>query len=347
MRLLILTQIVDKNDLYLGFFHRWVEKLAAHYEHIHVICLKEGIHALPSNVSVHSLGKSKVKGLEKLKYVFNFYKHIWRERSNYDAVFVHMNQEYVLLGGLLWKILGKRIYMWRNHYAGTWLTNLAVILSDKVFCTSQFSYTARFKKTQLMPVGVDIDLFHPLENVVRKPRSILFYARMSPSKHPDILMEALGILKKKNIDFSAHFYGTALPKDVQYVESLKKQVHDLDLEDTVSFSPGVPHGEGPCIFSSHEIFVNLGGSGMYDKMLFEAAASGCLTLAASKDFAREIGDPRLSFAENDTHDLAEKLTALLALSPSECEAITKKTSALVFRNDLSSLAHHLVLAIKS
>ena len=322
--------------------------LTPHYEHVHIICLKEGNHALPQNVSVYSLGKEREMGWGKtVRYIIQFFRIVFRERKNYDAVFVHMNQEYVLLGAPLWKMLGKRVYLWRNHYAGTWLTNLAGALSTKVFCTSPYSYTARFRKTILMPVGVDTDLFRPMKDIIRKSRSILFYARMSPSKHPDILMEALGILKKKNVDFSASFYGTALPRDEGYLRSLQKRVSDLDLNDCVSFFPGVPQYEGSRIFSAHEIFVNLGGSGMYDKMIFEAAASGCIVLAASKDFAREIEDPRLSFIENDAHDLAQKLTTLIALSSSEREGLIRKTTALVSKNNLASLTDHLAKAIKS
>ena len=57
MRLLICTQAIDKNDPILGFFHRWVIEFAKHFEHISVICLREGTHTLPENVSVYSLGK--------------------------------------------------------------------------------------------------------------------------------------------------------------------------------------------------------------------------------------------------------------------------------------------------
>ena len=59
MKLLIVTQIVDKNDPILGFFHRWIEEFAKHVEHIEVICLKEGKHKLPSNVHIHSIGKEQ------------------------------------------------------------------------------------------------------------------------------------------------------------------------------------------------------------------------------------------------------------------------------------------------
>ena len=104
MKLLIVTQKVDENDSILGFFHGWIAEFAKHCESVIVICLEKGEHHLPQNVNVLSLGKErfevksqKSKVLKKLTYAINFFKYIWQERKNYDVVFVHMNQEYVLL----------------------------------------------------------------------------------------------------------------------------------------------------------------------------------------------------------------------------------------------------------
>lgn len=57
MRLLVVTQAVDKQDPVLGFFHRWLEEFAKHADQLIVICLREGTHSLPSNVRIYSLGK--------------------------------------------------------------------------------------------------------------------------------------------------------------------------------------------------------------------------------------------------------------------------------------------------
>lgn len=57
MRLLIVTQKVDKNDPILGFFHRWIEEFSKHCEKLTVICLQAGEFKLPANVTVLSLGK--------------------------------------------------------------------------------------------------------------------------------------------------------------------------------------------------------------------------------------------------------------------------------------------------
>ncbi len=339
MRLLIVTQVVDRTDPFLGFFHTWLEELSKHYDHIHVICLKEGQHQLPANVTVHSLGKEE--GVSRIVYLRRFFRLVWQLRAESDAVFVHMNQEYVLLAGLLWKILGTRIYLWRNHYAGGLLTGIAVAFATKVFCTSRFSYTAKYKKTVLMPIGVDTETFKPLREAIRTPRSILFFGRFAPAKRPHVLLDALGILAKEGTDFQASFYGTALPKDAAYRGEVVRRSSEFALEGKVKFFEGVPHAQAPAIFSQHEIFVNLSSSGTYDKAIFEAAACGCLVLAASEDFETLTGKRfRLTDAE-DAPTVAEKLREILAVPESERTALAAQLRDIAKQHSLGALARAL------
>src|SRR3989339_803491 len=64
MKLLILTQKIDKNDDLLGFFYAWVGEFAKYYKKITVICLYRGESDLPENVKVLSLGKENLSSRE-------------------------------------------------------------------------------------------------------------------------------------------------------------------------------------------------------------------------------------------------------------------------------------------
>ncbi|MDQ1299434.1 MAG: hypothetical protein QG636_102 [Patescibacteria group bacterium] len=311
MRVLFVTQALDLDEPVLSTYHEWVSALANRVDHVEAICLKEGRHELPKNVRVHSLGKEDGRQ-SKMQYALRFFLLSWKLRNEYDVVFVHMNQEYILISGWLWKLLGKRVYLWRNHYAGSFLTDVTSFFCTKIFCTSRYSYTARYKKTVFMPVGVDVGRFIARAGVVRKPQSILFFSRMSPSKRPEILLEVLALLKEKDVSFTASFYGSPLPEDVPYYEGLKRLAEEKDLNDVVSFFSGVVNKEAPDVFQAHEIFVNCSRSGMFDKVLFEAAASGCLVLAVSEDLGREAGSEFI-FDEADPTDLAEKIEKWLAI----------------------------------
>ena len=101
MKLLFITQVVDKEDAVLGFVHGWLIELACIFDHIHVICLEKGSVELPANITLHSLGKEE--GVSRLEYLKRFYSLVFKLRPEYDGVFVHMNSEYVILAGPLWR----------------------------------------------------------------------------------------------------------------------------------------------------------------------------------------------------------------------------------------------------
>jgi len=337
MKLLLITQTVDKKDTFLSFMHAWINKFASEYETITVVCLKSGEHQFPKNVRVLSLGKETL--VSRFKYVKNFYKYIFSENKNYDTVLVHMNQEYIILGGIFWKIMGKNIFMWRNHHMGNWITNIAVGFCKKVFCTSRFSYTARFKKTILMPVGVDINVFKTKENTQRIPNSILFIGRIAPVKKLDILIDALDILNKQNINFTASFVGDPVSKDLEYYDSLKKKITSLNLVESVSFFNGVSNDATVDVYNKHDICVNLSPSGMFDKTIFEAMACGALSISSNTNLINEISEV-LIFKEESVEDLASKFASLFLLSNDEKNSLRRQTREYVEK-------HHSLISLST
>lgn len=269
MKLLVVTQKVDKDDPILGFFHAWLIEFSKAFESVVVICLEKGQYNLPSNIKILSLGKEQNgqhRMLAKEKYVWRFYQYIWRERGNYDAVFVHMNQEYVLLAGDMWRLLGKKVYLWRNHAQGNLLTSLAVLLSHKVFYTSPQSFTARFKKAVQMPVGIDTDFFKPDPTVARNPNSTLFLGRISPIKK---VLEFIDWAESKG--YRGTIAGPILPIDKEYGEVVKHRM----LDTKIKYIGPVNQDEARRLYQTNEIYANFTLSGSMDKTIFEAAACGC------------------------------------------------------------------------
>lgn len=345
MKLLILTQKVDREDSVLGFFHNWILKLSQEFEKTTVICLEKGKVDLPKNVRIFSLGKEN--GESKLKYVSNFYKYVWCERKNYDAVLVHMNQEYVLLGCIFWKIWGKKVYMWRNHSYGNFMTRIAVALSEKVFCTSPSSYTARFKKTVIMPVGIDTEVFKSeTRNTKSETRNkILFLSRIAPIKKPDILIETLKILKEKNIDFVCNFYGDSLPKDNTYFEMIKNKVKEYGLDTIVIFNEAVANYETPKIYYDHKIFINLTPSGSMDKTILEAVLCGCIPIVLN-DYFRDIFESEMLTSEN-AYNLSAKIEYWLQARGEDVIKSQDKLQKYVLENhSLNALIEKLCIIIK-
>lgn len=183
MKLLICTQVVDVGDSDLGFFVRWIEEFSKHCEKVIVICLREGKHTLPTNVQVHSLGKET--GVSHLKYVFNFYRYIWRLRDEYDAVFVHMNPEYAVLGGPFWRLWNKHIGLWYMHKSITIKLRIATRLAQNIFTGSKESFRLQSRKVQVTGHGIDTNFFSPDTSVVRGDW-LLSVGRLMKSKRHDL-----------------------------------------------------------------------------------------------------------------------------------------------------------------
>jgi glycosyltransferase involved in cell wall biosynthesis len=343
MKLLILTQKVDCNDDVLGFFHRWLEVFSHSFEYISVICLGKGNVALPENVKVFSLGKEKK--VSRLKYLLNFYSYIWQQRNNYDVVLVHMNKEYVVMGSLFWRLWGKKVFFWYNHTHGTFSARLAGLLADKIFYTSSYSFFSNSKKAVEMPVGVDMEQFKP--HVATIPENaVLFLSRISPVKNLEILIEAAEIWDRETTHIPVHVYGNALLKDEEYFSALKKKAEPLIKKSKIIFHGSIPNAEAPNIYRKYAIVANLTQSGSFDKTIIEAMASGTLVIASNKSFEDLLPTEyhtAMVFEEKNAHAFAQKVAALVRLTPEEKAKIGAELRELVMnKHSVEHLSKRIV-----
>jgi glycosyltransferase involved in cell wall biosynthesis len=338
MKLLITTQAVDLDDPVLGFFHRWIAELAKRCETVHVICLKEGRHDLPKNVFVHTLGKET--GPSRPKYVGRFYRYIREYRKDYDAVFVHMNEEYVLLGGALWRLWGKRIVLWRNHAKGSFPTLTAAKLSHIVCYTSPSAFVARYKNSVRMPVGIDTEFFSPAQ-APSQQNSILFLGRLDPVKRVDTFVRALEALHERRVSFAATIVGDPTEKKSKYAHDVRNLASAMALEGVVSMRAGVTNTEARDLFRSHSIYCNLTPSGSFDKTIGEAMASGCIVVTQNNALQDVL--PGKLMPRDDSDDAAtQALSAALALPQSERNDIATASRTYVEReHSLTLLAERL------
>lgn len=305
MKLLILTQKMDRNDDVLGFFHDWIRELASHFENITVICLYKGEHNLPDNVRTLSLGKES--GVSRLKYLFNFYRYIWSERKNYDAVFVHMNTEYVLLGGLLWHFMGKRIALWYAHGAVTWRVRAAEFLSDMILSSSKSGFRMPSSKLIITGQGIDTDLFRPVADKKSGGKlRMISVGRIAPVKHYEQMIEAAAVLNKKGILFELTIAGQPLiDRDREYFKELHKQITENNLESKVNLIGSVPFGEVAGMYADYDLFINLSDTGSLDKAVLEAMSAGLIVLTANEAYKDAI--PGQYFLSHNPEKIAESI----------------------------------------
>lgn len=339
MKLLLFTQKVDSRDTVLGFFHTWIARFAHRYEHVTVICLEEGEHSLPENVRVLSLGKEKIPEEDqnslysKFSYIKKLYEHLQAIQGTYQSVFVHMNQEYVVLAGLYWRIKGIPVYLWRNHPYGNVATRFAVFLSHKVFCTSRSSFTARYGKTVVMPAGIDTRLYTAVLGTMRKKYAVCVVGRIAPVKHIERALEAVVEIVHSGGQVSLSIIGSPLPKDVEYYEALKKYSADNNLGSYVNFIDAVSPDKLPEIYSGHEICLNLTDEGSFDKTIVEAAACGAIPVVTNKSFLGILPDVCIA----DVHPQAIAQTIKHLLIATTQIKITKDLESFVNSQSIDSL----------
>ncbi|MEX0918559.1 MAG: glycosyltransferase family 4 protein [Candidatus Paceibacterota bacterium] len=324
MKLLIITQKVDKDDPVLGFFHRWLIEFAEDWDLITVICLQIGVVELPKNVKVYSLGKED--NVSILTYLKRFYQYIWRFRRDYDAVFVHMNQEYVLLGAWLWRLWGKKTALWYNHTSGSWLTRLAGKMVHLVFHTSAYAYTAQFNNARSMPAGIDLSRFKIIPSAEKISHSVLSLGRLAPVKGIHTLIAALNQLDQEGFPARLNIYGEADALNSDYFHRLKQSAGRR-----VKFCGSVPNYQTPEIYYHHEVFVNLTPPGNYDKTVLEAMACGLMPVVASPAFA-DIVPSALRPDASDPSSIALCLKCALVISSAEKQKLTNKFQTYVVEN---------------
>ncbi len=320
MKLLILTQKVDALDDNLGFFHRWIEEFAKRCESIIVICLYKGTHSLPQNVRVLSLGKEG--GVSRIKYLKRFYSYIVRERKNYDAVFVHMNQIYVVLGGLFWRLFGKPIGLWYAHGAVSLSLRCAALMTNKVFTSTAEGFRIATPKRHIVGQGIDTGLFIPKNDyAITVPVRLVTVGRVIPSKNIEMLVDALVILRSSDVPATLDVVGSCDRGNETYLVTLKEYIKDKGLGEAIRFTGGVPYADLPNLLLGYDIFINAGMTGSLDKALLDAAAAGLPVVSSNPAAVAFLGgDDSTGVCRPNAQSFADAIKKTIGMNETEREA---------------------------
>lgn len=342
LKILFITQKVDREDDVLGVYHEWLRRLAGQVTRLPIVCLYRGTTALPANAPVFSLGKET--NISIWQYIKNFYTYIYRLRPDYDIVFVHMNPAYILLGWLPWKLWGKKIVYWNASYKISPRMKLAAWLADRRL-TSVPEAFAVGQSVTAVGQGIDTELFRPDPTVAKAPNSILFLGRIAPVKNLEVLIDAVRILRQRGSNIFLDIVGLPESRNQKYYDELKGEAKDLERLGVVKFLGRVPNYQTPVVYNSHRIFVNLTESNSFDKSILEAMACGTLVLVSNTVYKNILGDlaNKLVFKEKTPQDLAEKIALLLTTSEDEQTKISRQLREIVVKNhNLDQLVAKLV-----
>lgn len=293
MKLLICTQVVDDVDSDLGFFVRWIQEFAKHCEKVTVVCLRKGAYALPSNVEIIELGKAS-RFLRTL--------HLWRicisRRHDYDAVFVHMNPEYSIAAGFLWRLMHKRIALWYTHKSVNLKLRIAVAFADSVFTASKESFRLKSSKVRVMGHGIDTDFFTPDLSVVRGDWA-LSVGRLMESKRHDLAI-------RRTADEGRELRIVGDGPERERLESLARE-----LGAHVHFVGGITQARLRDEYRRAAFLIHTSETGSLDKVVLEALACG-LPVRTDNQALKSLGNASPAYVR-EHHSLERLIPAIVSI----------------------------------
>ncbi|MES2087683.1 MAG: glycosyltransferase [Patescibacteria group bacterium] len=362
MRILIVTQKIDERDAVLGFMHGWIAEFSKQAESVVAICLEKGEVNLPNNVKVFSLGKEKLKitnyklkTFSRLLYSWRFVRYIVQNRNEYDAVFVHMNPEYIVLGGIFWKLFGKTVTLWYAHKSTPWHLKVALFFTDIVFTSTTSGFRLKSKKVKVIGQGIDTGKFnteHRPQNTNQKELRIVTVGRITPSKDYDTLIEAIEKVRQEiSTPITVDIIGPRLTfLDEAYLARLKEKVAKKDLSGVINFKGAVANVDLPYKLSEYDLFVNMGHTGSLDKVVPEAMAVGLPILTCNEAFKDVLGPfvGDLMYPKADFKALSDKILGIAKMSSEERFSLGLKLRAIVERDhSLKSFVSKIISNIES
>lgn len=275
MKLLICTQVVDKNDPVLGFFVRWIEEFEKYCE-VEVISLK-----------TLGTGGRIVRAWRLLRLVWG---------GEYDAVFVHMNPEYLVAAGWLWRLRGKKTALWYAHGSVNIKLRVAAAFANVVLTSTAEGFRLKNKKVHILGQGIDTDFFFPDSNI-RRGNWFLSVGRLSRRKRHDLAIQTAA---REHRELRIAGEGP----ERKNLESLA-----LELGVSVHFLGGLTQEHLREEYRKAAYLIHTSETGSLDKVVLEALSCGCPI---------KTNDPALKHLEQvgpayirEHHSLAKLIPAIL------------------------------------
>jgi glycogen synthase len=153
----------------------------------------------------------------------------------------------------------------------------------------------------------DDKIFKILPNITRD-RDLIFVGRLVSDKGTDVLIRAIGILKKRNLISSLTIIGRG-PEQTNLVAL----VHELGLEQAVTFVGEKVSAELAELMNQHAIIVIPSRwAEPFGVVALEGIACGCIAVgSANGGLPEAIGNCGTTFQNGDSEALADRLADLL------------------------------------
>jgi len=282
MKLLFITQVWDENDSVLGFVPSWADAFRPVSTSLSVIALRVSSYTRLDGISVYSLGKEKGRG--RIQKIFQFYQLVWNLRGSYDTVFVHMNPEYVVLAGFLWRLLGKKVVLWYAHGSVPPALRVAEIFVHRILTSTPEGCRLESSKIRVIGQAIDTELFSPAPHVFFTQKLVVV-GRIAETKSQALAVRALALIHKEYPETTLEIIGASVyDADRVYESSVKSLASELRVESFI-------HWRGPLIrtelakeLPTASLCINMSTNGSLDKAGLEALSAGVPVVTANPAF---------------------------------------------------------------
>ncbi len=233
-----------------------------------------------------------------------------------------------------------------NWVMWTWMLRVYNRL-DVVTAQSKASAALLREKGLRIPVfaascGIDLNRFHPNQQINREAtltrfgldpsrKIFLFVGRVDPEKRLDVLLRAINILNRNDIQLAIAGHGAAQ-------ESLQKLAEELDLGDRIHFTGFVPAEDLPALLNSVDIFTMPSEAELLSIASLEAMACAKPVLLANAVALPELagdGANGYLFRPGEAADAA-RCMALLADHPEHWARMGKISSEKAHHHGLEN-----------
>lgn len=341
MKLVIWTQVVDKHDPLLGFFHDWIKTFAKKFERVDVICFSSGEINLPDNVKIHTLGKAA--GFSKFRQLINFYKHFARLVNNdTDYVLFHM--------GAIMNILAVPFYFskkikrhrttylwWKTHGHINLVGRLALLFVDRIYTASKESFPIKTSKKKVVGHAIDTDLF--VDKNEHSEPVILVVGRKMSRKRIEKALTIASNLKLTGENFSMKIIGP--DSNSEYLNKLKNIISEQTLEPEVLLLSAMTQIDLNEEYSKAQLLLNMSDTDSVDKVVLEAMASGVIPVTCTNAFADILSSYKLFFSKDDIDGMSNRVKELLH-NPTERSTIKGKLRDIVVdKHSLATISNRI------
>ncbi|MEZ5977092.1 MAG: glycosyltransferase family 4 protein [Planctomycetota bacterium] len=329
MKLLFLTQVLDREHGILGFVPRWIEGLARHCESVRVIALAVGDDLrLPENVDAVEIGR---KGRVRRFLRYHAALRDALDRDGYDTVLAHMVPRYALLAAPACRRTRAGLFLWYTHKAVDEKLQRAERQVRKVFTASPESFRIETPKKVVTGHGIDVEHFSP--GPARREGGeleILVAGRLTPAKDPLTVVDGLAELVARGRDARLVWAGGELAKgDDAFGESVRARAAEKGVEERIRWLGHVPYPAMPELYRAADVLVNASHTGSVDKVVLEAMATGVPVLTCNESFGTVLaslpdGGAAQFFEPRSAVSLADGVERLFAgggASPDELREI--------------------------